>query len=270
MGTFRQGAVVRRHGSARWRRCPRPLGKRGGQSRVRAQFGADCSRSPTSGAPNAGASLLEGRIALERLLHSAIKRGSWGERRQLTGRVQRSDRCRPTAAANTTRAVVRLPAARMRPTSNLVRSASGTRRGSIGAVQAALDCRRSHVAVEPRAPVGVLRRAQDVAGAVDGKIGILDEQLDAQPLRTSSVLFRFVADVGHRRLRGDPRPKSKTSCPAPSATSVDVLGVKVPVLRIAVPPMRGSATSRVVMYEAVLLFVVPSIACNVAPNEGNH
>ena len=66
------------------------------------------------------------------------------------------------------------------------------------------------------------------------------------------------------------RPKSKTSCPAPTATSVDVLGVNVPVLRIAVPPMRGIATSRTLKYEAVLLFVVPSIACSVAPNEGNH
>ena len=66
------------------------------------------------------------------------------------------------------------------------------------------------------------------------------------------------------------RPKSKTSCPAPTAASVEVLGANDPVLCTGVPPMRGMATSRTPTYEAVLLFVVPSNACAVAPKVGSH
>ena len=123
--------------------------------------------------------------------------------------------------------------------------------------------------MDPRAPVGVFGRVKDGAGALDGKVCVFHEQLDAQALRASSVSFRFVGDVSHSCLCGDP-PEVEDLLSGSDGTSVDVLGVNVPVPRMAVPPIRGIATSRTLTYDAVLLFVVPSIAWSVAPNAGNH
>src|SRR5450432_4822697 len=54
------------------------------------------------------------------------------------------------------------------------------------------------------------------------------------------------------------------------AARVDVAGLSEPVPVTRVPPILGRSTLGAPMYEAVVLLVVPSNPCKVAPTVGSH
>ncbi len=70
-------------------------------------------------------------------------------------------------------------------------------------------------------------------------------------------------------MRAEMRPKSYTSWPTDTATSVEALGVQLVVLE-RVAPMRGKSVSGVDSESAVVLLVVASYACTVPPTCGIH
>ena len=88
VGHVRQGAVVRRHRSARWRR-----GSARSEKVAVSNSPGGARRRSLASEPRRrerGLRLLQGRIAVQRLLQSDIEGGCWEKQRRLTDRVQHS------------------------------------------------------------------------------------------------------------------------------------------------------------------------------------
>ncbi len=263
----RQRAVVGRRRCRCRRRGARAPRQRRRQREVWAELRGD-GRVSASSPVTAGARLRSTGSRSTACWRPASSGGSGRSGERLPGRVQhrvldaRRRRQRRTARTPSP------PRARIRSTSNRVRSASA-RVSSMGACRPVFTspppCRGGHGRVER-----VLGRHEHRARALHAEVGLLDDQVDAQALRVGTMFLCLVRrrrppPPGRRCARSRRPPGRHRWRPAWTST-----GETSRCCSTCVPPIRGRSTSGAPRYEAVLLLVVPSNACAVAPNAGSH